>query len=508
MTLNRRLSLRNPIVAAYGTSLLGVISGLMTSLWLLRKVIHTVDTKDFGVYAFVFQITAYLVVLQLGLDFAASRRISECLGRGDSDGANVAYWEVMRFNRYAAALAAFILLLILAPFWSGLGFKSIPIGGVAVTIAALTGCTQLLYFLNRAYAAALIGIQRQSVVNLITVANTIGTSLLAYILLSFGMGILCIPVAALAFAFLTTGVLAWQSRLRCSWLTSRAPARDRAVFKSLMSFGGLTTVAGVAWTIESTSDVIILGAFGGAPLVAIYVLWWRFPSMIFDLSSRLVTSAFPTFAQRHGQSPDEARRLFNKVGQLTIGLATLALIGVSLWLPSFVRLWIGDAYTLSNGRSVALGIALLVTLRTFGNLFGMFWLARGEARLPTVVACCQALAKVGIGFLLVRPFGILGVIIASCIASSLQSFALGAMLCRQKFVDASFVRNAVVMVLIALVIGAGGYYSGLSVSLPFFVAGVGLTIIVWLAFWLAISWQSDLQPSLLRLLKPVPGHQS
>jgi len=504
MILRKRFSLDNPIVLAYGTSLLGVVSGLMTNLWLLRKVTQAVDTADFGVYAFVLQITAYLVVLQLGLDFAASRRIAECLGKGDANGANVAYWEVVRFNRYAAALAAFILLLILTAFWCGLGFKSTPVGHLALTVAVLTGSTQLLYFLNRAYAAALIGIQRQSVVNVITVANTIGTSLLAYVLLRQGIGILCIPAAALAVGLVMTVTLAWQSRLRCKWISLRAPARDRAEIKSLVRFGSLTTVGGVAWTIEATSDVIILGAFGGASLVAIYVLWWRFPSMIFDLSSRVVTSAFPTFAQRHGQSPDEARRLFNKVGQLTIGLATLSLIGISLWLPSFIRLWIGPAYTLSNGRSVALAMGVLITLRIFGNLFGMFWLASGEARFPTVLACFQALAKVGVGLLLVRPLGIVGLIIASCAASLLQPFVLGAMLYRQKLLNTTFARNAIVMALSALAVSAAGYYSGLSVSLPLFIVGVAATIVAWVGFWFTVAWRSDLRPNLVRLFRPLP----
>jgi O-antigen/teichoic acid export membrane protein len=489
---------------AYGTSLIGVISGLVTNLWLLRKVTQAVNAADFGIYALVLQITAYLTVLQLGLDFAASRRIAECLAKRDHTGANVAYWQVVRFNRYGAAIAAFILLVIAAGFWSGFGINSMPVGGLAVTVVMLTGGTQILCFLNRAYAAALIGTQRQFIVNLITVANTISTSLLAYTLLGLGMGILCIPVAALAFGFITTFAFARECHRSCSWLTSRAPAPDGAAFKSLVSFGGLTTIGGVAWTIESTSDVIILGAFGGVSLVAIYVLWWRFPSMIFELSTRVVTSAFPTFAQRHGQSPDEARRVFNKVGQLTIGLATLSLIGVSLWLPSFIELWIGNSYSLSDGRSVAMAMAFLIMLRTFGNLFGMFWLAGGDARFPTVLSCFQALTKAGVGLLLVQPLGIVGLVIASCVASTLQALVLGGTLYHQKFIDASFARNAVVMVLTAFAISAGGYYSDFSISLPLFVVGVGATIAAWLVFWLAVSWQSDLRPNLVRLLGALP----
>jgi O-antigen/teichoic acid export membrane protein len=492
--------LGNRILSAYSTSLLGVISGLLTNFWVLREITRTVDAGIFGVYALVLQVTNYLTILQLGLDFAASQKIAECVGRDNVHGANSAYWEKARFNRWAGAIATLLVVVITAVLWSGVGTKSVTKAHLAAMIALFTGATQVLNFLTRRYSAALIGTQFQDIVNLATVGKTIATALLAYVFLRTGMGILCIPVAAFIFSVLCMALLGWQTKRRCPWLRSEPKEHDSAMLKSLMGFGGITTIGGIAWTIEATSDVFILGAYQGSAMVAMYVLWWRFPAMIFDACTRLATSAFPGFAQRHATSLEDARRLLNKLGQISLGLATLALVGISLWLPAFMRVWLGQAYAMKEGTAIALGFATLVSLRIFGNLFGMFWMASGNANVPTALACAQAVVKIGLGLALVKTHGMLGLVIASCAASALQAGGLGLMLYRRQFVVSEFARNAAVLSGLAVIVTLVTYRLPVAVSPPTLIGGIVVTTLLWGSLWLAFAWCSELKPSLQRLL--------
>jgi O-antigen/teichoic acid export membrane protein len=501
--LKSEQALGNRIFSAYGTSLLGVFSGLITNFWLLRKITQEIPASTFGIYALVLQVTAYLAILQLGLDFAAARKIAECVGRQDGEGANYSHWEVARFNRYAGLGGMLIVLIIAAGLWRGIGLSAISTGHVAAIIALFTGAVQILNFFSRRYAAALIGSQFQHVVNLSTVAKTIGTSLLAYGLLRAGLGINCIPVASFVFGLLTLAYLHRETTRRCFWLRSRPAEKNSAILKDLMGFGGLTSLGGVAWTIEATSDVFILGAYQGASVVGVYVLWWRFPNMIFDFCTRLATSAFPGFAERHGQSFEDARRLLNKIGQLTVGLATLALVGISLWLPTFIRAWIGKGYALPNGAAIAFGMALLVALRICGNLFGMFWLASGSAKVPTALGIAQATVKILLGLALVRSEGMLGMIIASCAASALQVAVMGLLLHRQRFVAHELSRNTALLSSMALVIGVIACRMDFSGSVTLLVIGVLATLLLWGAFWLLLAWPTELQTNLGRLLRPL-----
>src|ERR1039458_488561 len=62
---------RMPVIArAYGSSVLGVASGLLTNFILLRLLATRIPKAEFGAFAIASQLTSYLANLQLGLDFA------------------------------------------------------------------------------------------------------------------------------------------------------------------------------------------------------------------------------------------------------------------------------------------------------------------------------------------------------------------------------------------------------------------------------------------------------
>lgn len=486
--------MKNRILSAFGSSLLGIISGLLTNLWLLRAVTQEVSKEDFGVYAFIFQITSYLAVLQLGLDFAGGRKIAESLGNGDSSTANEAYWEVFRFNRYSAALCTIVVLGVAGALGSGIGFSSVTNGKLAAWIALLTGGTQAISFVSRPYTSALVGTRHLAIVNLISVANTISTSLAAFALLRLGWGVLCIPAAGFIVTGLSLIALVWQTRRRCYWRTQHIPERNPVMMKSILSFGGLTTLGGIAWTAEATSDVIILGAASGSSAVALYVLWWRFPNMIFSLCSCLVNSAFPSFAERHGQSSVEAGKLLNKVSYLSIGLATLAIVGISLWLPAFMHMWVGKAYGLEQGWLLALSMALLVGLRSYGNLLSTFWLASGSAGLTTYLSWFQAIIKVSLALILVRSAGLLGLILASCIASLIQVLVVGSKLYISGFLKRKTIVHGTILTAVAIVVGALlGSRAATDMSIPHFAFAALVTSTCWAILWLAFAWHSELK---------------
>jgi O-antigen/teichoic acid export membrane protein len=488
------------ILSAFGTSLLGILSGLLTNLWLIRHIAREIPPAEFGVYALVLQITAYLGTLQLGLDFAASRRIAERLGVADEHGASIAWHEVARFNRRVAVVAAAMVGVGAASLLSGLTWLPRESAILAGKLLLLTGSSQVALFLSRASYAALVGSQRQVVTNLLTVATSFGTTLLAFALLRLGLGVFAIPAAYLFWMTIAAGVLTFLARRWCAFITV-AVQRDRRAFREMAGFGGLTTAGSVAWTVEVTSDVVVLGWIAGPAVVATYTLWWRFPAMIFDLCTRLVLSAFPGFAERHGQSEEHARALFGKVSQITSGLATLALVGIVMWLGPFVHLWIGAAYDLPNGRWVALLMALVVALRTLANLLSMFWLARGDARVTTTLGAMQAVVKLAVGIPLAWPFGIAGLLFGSCAASAVQLLGMATVLLKARMLDARAVlRHSALLglALIPIVAAVGGWFPSSHLpSVMGFAVRATATAGAWGVVWLVWAWRGPLRTNLV-----------
>jgi len=368
---------------------------------------------------------------------------------------------------------------------------------LAVTIASLTGTAQVLSFVQRPYHAALIGSGRQATFNLITSGRTLATTALAFFLLS-RQGVVAIPIAEVILQCAAFFVFMVVFRHLEIARQSTPVAPDGETTRRLMRFGGLVSLGGFAWMIEATSDTIILANIAGPEAVAAYALWWRFPQMIFTLCTQLTASAFPEFAHQAGASPERARLLFQKLAYLVAGLATLALVGIGLWLPSFVRIWLGGGYALPDGRGVAVAMATLVFLRVMGNLFSMFWMATRGAGLPAQVSIIQASVKVILA-LVVAHLGILWLIVASCVAAAIQGACLGIALLTVRQLHLSYILRSGAMTMVALVACVAGGQLLVVQGPALLVLGTTATAGIWMILWVVVVQRSEISPMLNQL---------
>jgi O-antigen/teichoic acid export membrane protein len=491
---------QNRILRAYGTSLLGVFSGLLSNLWLLREITRHVSGTDLGIYAFVLQISSYLGILQLGLDFAASRQIAESLGKQDPSAANRAYWELKHVNRFSVWIVALGVISISLAFWCGIGLPRGSPLKLAAQVALLAGTAQTIAFLSRPYSAALIGGQYFPTVNLITVGRTIATSLVAYFILITGHGVLSVPAAELCMQAGAWIALSRLCRTRCMWRSERAPKRDPVLRRSVLTFGGLSTVAGFAWTIESTSDVVIIGSVAGPTVVAAYVLWWRFPQMLFDLCARLAYSAYPTFAYSASSSMETFKSQLVKILYLTAGLAGLAFAGVGLLLPRFVDFWVGPAYALPQPFVVAVAAGGLVFLRCIGQALNLAVLARGSAKPAAGISVTQAVLKVVVAWYLYLRIGIPGLLLGSSVATLFQVVVYSTLLLRWQLLDfGTLSRTALIGVSAALVAWPGPMLTFIT-TVPRFVLTVFFISIFWATIWTSLVGSREFGPVLRRTL--------
>lgn len=416
-----------PIFKAYSSSLLGVFSGLITQLVFIRELAHIVSTKEFALYAFIFQITTYLNILQLGLDFATSREIASKLGSGDPVGANYSYLFIRRFNN-KICIAGFAFVAIVATlFFNGIGISSSFDYVMAAKLVITFGAALFISFLSNPNMVALIGSNKQSVVNVNNVLITILTTVSAFILLkSTKLGIYSMPLSLLVFNSINFVLLKYKAFRTCkSWLVNDdSISVPKGYNKSLLKFSVISTIGGLAWTIEATSDVFILNSIGLLHLVGIYVIWWRFPQMFFDLATRLSSSAFPGLTTTYAFSKADGISLFSRLLIISSSIAFIIFIGTAIWLPSFINIWVGPQF-LYDSNWLSFLIGALIFLRIIGNCFGMFVLSTGNVKLTTTVSWLQAIVKVGLGLILTNEFGLVGLLLASICGALIQNIVLG-----------------------------------------------------------------------------------
>src|SRR3569833_2067354 len=242
---------------------------------------------------------------------------------------------------------------------------------LALQCAWLVIVHQLSQFVTRPAVAALRGSHEQVLVNLVQTGASIVTSVVGYALLRSGLGVLAIPLANAVFFWISAGIFAIAVRRRCPWSRSRDPistsiGSEQQTLRGLLRFGFLSTVHGAGWTVEATSDQIILITVRGSSEAGLFLLWWRLPSKAFDLCVRLADSAFPSFAAHSAVSADRSRHSLRTVGLLSLGMAAAVALGLSWLLPTLMAVWIGDRALIADPYGVAALMSILVGPRIVG----------------------------------------------------------------------------------------------------------------------------------------------
>lgn len=421
------------VAYAYFTSVLGVISGLVTNLWIIREFTTFVSATEFGLYSYVFQISAYLSILQIGLDFSASRSIAKYIGLSNEKKAAEVFNALKKYNN-KVTLAVVCISALIALY---LSYSQASESALTLRLFVLAAAVQIIYFIQRPLTSVLIGSGYQSTVNLLNVTRSLVNSLLSFGLLVIGLGVYSILAAEVCTVLLSTLVLLYYVRRKVEWfkLAAANPSTD-SISKEIFNFGIWASLGGFAWTIEATSDVIIVEQVLGVGVVGIYVIWWRFPQMLFDFCTRLGSSAFPFFS-KHAHSEDgNLQPFFDKVFIAVSGLAGLVFTVIIVTLPSFIHLWMEGKFWPQeiNIQLFVILIGFLVFFRIIGNLLGMFVLAMGQAPFSSKLGWAQALFKIIAGVVFVIYAGLPGLIFASVLTSIIQVLFYAYYIVKKKFV--------------------------------------------------------------------------
>lgn len=422
--------------------MLGIFSGLLSQLVFIKLLAGRISVNDFSLYAFIFQIAAYFNILQIGMDFTASREIAFCLGKSNNEEATSAFYLIKRFNKKLFIIGMCVIACLSLLFF----FKKIIPDNAdpqkAILLLIFFGFSQLINFLCRPSLAALIGSNNQSIANLNNVLVSISSTCVAIFFLFYSrLSLLSMPVSLCLINVINYFFLKKYITHKCSsWLVLNEKFEISTSAKSkLFKLSILSAIGGLGWTIESTSDVFILNNAGLFSLVGIYVVWWRFPQMLFDLATRFTTSAFPALTKSFGSSVEENVTLFNKILYIITGFALSIGVGIALLLPDFIKLWVGSKFIPDNAEFLPILIGLVVVFRIIGNLLGFFIMSHGHFKQSSVFAWVQAIVKVGLALLLVKNYGIAGLLTGSAFAAFLQIGLHVIYLGKQKFVTSASV---------------------------------------------------------------------
>lgn len=204
-----------------------------------------------------------------------------------------------------------------------------------------------------------------------------------------------------------------------------APARiDRQLVVTLLSFGGWVQLSTLATLLGGETDQILIGAFVGVPAVGLYEVGSKLARAIRSLASFPNSALLPSIAAIatdpvSDRLPAIVARASRLVSVVTIFVAAI-LVGAS---APIVHVWLGGVAEIAIAVTVLVVLALNNVLETIVSVPVTAMRALGRPKFEAFATGSGALANIAITIVLVRPFGVGGVL-AGTLGGTLTAFAI------------------------------------------------------------------------------------
>jgi O-antigen/teichoic acid export membrane protein len=386
----------------------GVIANLAVAFFLSPFLVHSLGDSGYGLWVLVLSVTGYMGLLDSGLRVSIVKHTAEHNARKDYDGLNRVLMTGLTL--YGSLSVLVVFLAIIASGWFTTFFKvpaaDVPVGRILVLIA---GVNVALTLPLGVFGGLLSGLQRYDHVNRASILVLFARTIAIVAAVSAGFGLIGLGIIHIASQLLNGAMLLTLSRREFPAMSLRPRRLEWDTVKSLYSYSGYIVLNNVAMFLLFYSGEVLIGMFVGTAAVTPYALARSLVAYLSSFIGAMTQVFHPYASDQHSRGNKDAVGKALLVGTKTSLLIAMP-VGVSFLIigPAFVGLWVGAQY--GHAASVLLvwlTIPQIVWLSqsTAGNVL----LGVGKHRVLTFVNLATGILGIGIGLLLVRQFGGVGV---------------------------------------------------------------------------------------------------
>ena len=385
------------------------------SLLTLPYIVRRLGEEAFGVFVLVLAVLGYFAFLNLGLNTASVKYVSEYWAQGDSERINRVIGSTLVVYATLGGLGS--LGIWLATEWLVTDVLKVSPDLVGISkIAFRVGAFGFLAnMVSGTFSAVPTALQRFDIANKATVGFTTLSTLSTVAVLAIGGGLVQVVVVRLAISLLSIPVFLFIAkrlvpslvvRPRCTWST----------LKGLLGFGGFSTVNRVAAQAIFQLDRLLLGSFLGPAAVTYYVVPANLTSQMHGLMSRLTDVLFPLSSELSALGENERlRKMYIKATKCVAILGTMVYLPIILLSLPLLRFWMGQDFARQSSLTLSV-LALSYYALSFNVVAYHVLNGVGRPDVNAISAVVGGLINLGFCLFLIPKMGILGAAAANLIS--------------------------------------------------------------------------------------------
>lgn len=398
------------------------VVGFVAGLLLFPFIVSHVGKEVYGAYLLVMTFIGYFGVLDFGVGAAIPKYVAESMGKGDLKRAGKIINASLFFYTIIGFLVA-ISLLILSFYFD----RIFNIGPTNVIIMRqlfwVSAGASLLIWPGRTFDSVLYGLQRFDWLAMSNIASIILTGISAYFIFTYRLGM--VWFVALFYFFIILRCLVSYIIVRYYTLktTICLPYFDKETSKTIFSFSFFLFLSAVLSLLIFNFDSFVIGAFASVSAVTLYGVGYGLQQGFRSINSLMMGPILPASAELEGKNEQDKQKelLFKGTKYVTMIFVPGVIITI-IFAKLFINNWMGPGFTAS-----ILPAQVLIAFWMFGstiNIGANLATAKGYAKVFFKINLLNALLNVSLSLSLVRPLGILGVVLGTTIPMVLVDFPL------------------------------------------------------------------------------------
>ena len=390
---------------------------IAVGFFLTPFVISHLGQGGYGIWVLVGSFIGYYGLLNMGVGSAITRYIARYSSQKDFESLNETANTALVMFSITGFLAIVISFLVAEPLSQF--FKVTPEHFEEFKhIVWVLGISTGLSFPSGVFAAMIVARERYVAVNIINcVAILLRTGLTVAILLAgYGLAGIAYPtLAATVFSFIAFMII---SKGVVPEFHIRPNVANFAVLKTLLIYGGFTTIITMSDILRFQIDSIVIGRMIGMSEVGIFGV----AALLVQYMLRVVVSGMsvltPRFAALDGT---ENRQKLKETFMRSLSISSFIACGVGmtalLFGRSFIFLWVGRDFDATVPVLWILAVSWSLDLAQHPGIGLMY--ALNKHRYYAVATVVEAVVNVLLSILLARKYGIIGVAMGTAISMAI-----------------------------------------------------------------------------------------
>lgn len=367
----------------------------------------------YGLWMVMTSIAAFFAILDLGYGGSLVRFVARYRARRDAQSLN----EVLSTSSVVfAGIGAIAFLVTLLVAFNLHLIPKIAAGQreTARILLLIIGANVAVRFGFGVYGGVIVGFQRYNLNNMTSIATSVLVAAVNVVVLLAGYGVVELVAATTAVRLVSLLVYRLNAYRVYPGLQIRWSLYRSERLREVTSFSVFMLLLDVAYSLNYSTDVLIIGALMGTPAVALWVPAQRLAEILLKLSNQLSDALFPMVVDADAAQRDERlQRVLLEGTRLSLAAVIPIAGGAALLARPLIGAWIGPNF--AQTALVAQLLAVVVILRAGASTASVVLKGAGLHKRLTLLIGGAALVNLPLSVFLISRLGLAGVAIGTLV---------------------------------------------------------------------------------------------